>query len=50
VRPSRILILEAQVPFVHGGAEILVRQLAAALTERGYEAGVVSAPFQDHRT
>jgi glycosyltransferase involved in cell wall biosynthesis len=48
VRPSRILILEAQVPFVHGGAEILVRQLAAALTERGHEAGIVSVPFRDY--
>ena len=43
----RVLILEAQTPFVHGGAEILVRQLAAALRERGYETDTVSIPFRD---
>lgn len=43
----RILILEAQTPFVHGGAEILVRQLAGALRARGYDADVVSVPFKD---
>ena len=45
--PLRILILEAQVPFVHGGAEILVRELAAALTARGHRARIVSVPFTD---
>ena len=44
----RILILEAQVPFVHGGAEILVRELAAALSARGHEAEIVSVPFLDY--
>jgi glycosyltransferase involved in cell wall biosynthesis len=47
VTPLRILILEAQVPFVHGGAEILVRELAAALEARGHYAQVVSVPFTD---
>jgi glycosyltransferase involved in cell wall biosynthesis len=47
VSVRRVLILEAQTPFVHGGAEILVRQLAGALRERGYEADVVSIPFRD---
>lgn len=46
--PLRILILEAQVPFVHGGAEILVRELASALVARGHAAQVVSVPFVDH--
>ena len=46
--PLRILILEAQVPFVHGGAEILVRELEAALVARGHAAQVVSVPFTDH--
>lgn len=41
------MILEAQTPFVHGGAEILVRQLAGALRERGFEADIVSIPFRD---
>ena len=43
----RVLILEAQVPFVHGGAEILVRELTAALNARGHEAEIVSVPFRD---
>jgi glycosyltransferase involved in cell wall biosynthesis len=41
-------VLESQTPFVHGGAEILVRQLASALRARGYEADIVSIPFRDH--
>ena len=44
--PLRILILEAQVPFVHGGAEILVRQLHKAIAARGHLVEVVSVPFQ----
>ncbi len=44
---QRVLVLEAQVPFVHGGAEILVRQLVGALRERGFEAEIVSIPFRD---
>jgi glycosyltransferase involved in cell wall biosynthesis len=47
VSVRRVLILEAQTPFVHGGAEILVRQLAAALRDRGYDADIVSIPFRD---
>ena len=43
----KVLILEAQTPFVHGGAEILVRQLAGALRERGFEADIASIPFRD---
>jgi glycosyltransferase involved in cell wall biosynthesis len=48
VTPLRILILEAQVPFVHGGAEILVRELASALAARGHHAQVISVPFTDY--
>jgi glycosyltransferase involved in cell wall biosynthesis len=47
VTPLRILILEAQVPFVHGGAEILVRELASALATRGHDPQIVSVPFTD---
>jgi hypothetical protein len=43
---QRILVCEAQVPFVRGGAEILVRQLVDQLRGRGYEADVVSVPFK----
>lgn len=45
---SRILVLEAQTPFVHGGAEILVRQLTGALRTRGYDADIVSIPSRDY--
>jgi len=48
VTPLRILILEAQVPFVHGGAEILVRELAATLGAHGHDVQIVSVPFTDH--
>jgi glycosyltransferase involved in cell wall biosynthesis len=48
VTALRILILEAQVPFVHGGAEILVRELASALTARGHHAHIVAVPFLDY--
>ncbi|MSO29397.1 MAG: glycosyltransferase family 1 protein [Acidobacteria bacterium] len=45
----RVLVLESQTPFVHGGAEILVRELVIALRARGYEAETVSIPFRDDR-
>ncbi|MGH9308560.1 MAG: glycosyltransferase family 4 protein [Vicinamibacterales bacterium] len=41
-----ILVCEAQVPFVHGGAEVHVRQLMEQLRQRGYEAELVSIPFK----
>jgi glycosyltransferase involved in cell wall biosynthesis len=47
VKPLRVLILEAQVPFVHGGAEILVRELSRALVDRGHDPEIVSVPFTD---
>ena len=43
----RVLVLESQTPFVHGGAEILVRELVTALRARGYDAETVSIPFRD---
>jgi glycosyltransferase involved in cell wall biosynthesis len=43
----KVLVLESQTPFVHGGAEILARELLAALGARGYEADLVSIPFRD---
>jgi glycosyltransferase involved in cell wall biosynthesis len=42
----RILVCEAQVPFVHGGAEVHVRELVRELRARGYEAELVSVPFK----
>jgi glycosyltransferase involved in cell wall biosynthesis len=41
-----ILVCEAQVPFVHGGAEVHVRQLVQQLAQRGYEAELVSVTFK----
>jgi glycosyltransferase involved in cell wall biosynthesis len=41
-----ILVCEAQVPFVHGGAEMHARELVRALTARGYSAELVSVPFK----
>lgn len=40
-------MLESQTPFVHGGAEILARELLTALRGHGYEAELVSIPFRD---
>ena len=41
-----ILVCEAQVPFVHGGAEVHVRELTRELRSRGYDAELVSVPFK----
>jgi glycosyltransferase involved in cell wall biosynthesis len=41
-----ILVCEAQVPFVHGGAEVHVRELVRELRARGYQAELVSVPFK----
>ena len=44
--PRTILVLEAQVPFVQGGAEVHVRQLLRELRARGHQAELVSVPFK----
>ena len=41
-----VAVCEAQVPFVHGGAELHVRALVGELTRRGYRAERVSVPFK----
>jgi glycosyltransferase involved in cell wall biosynthesis len=41
-----ILVCEAQVPFVRGGAEYHVRALVDELRASGYEAELVSVPFK----
>jgi glycosyltransferase involved in cell wall biosynthesis len=43
-----VLVCAAQAPFVTGGAEILVRELAEHLTRRGFRTDVVSVPFHGH--
>ncbi len=45
---KRILICATQVPFVRGGAELLVEGLRDALRERGHNVDVVALPFQWH--
>ncbi len=41
-----VVVCEAQVPFVHGGAETHVRELTRELRSRGYDAELVSIPFK----
>jgi glycosyltransferase involved in cell wall biosynthesis len=41
----RIVVCEAQVPFVQGGAELHVRSLVEQLRRRGYETEKVALPF-----
>jgi hypothetical protein len=41
-----ILVCEAQVPFVRGGAEYHVRELVEQLRARGYDSELVSVPFK----
>ena len=43
---STVLVCEAQVPFVHGGAELHVRSLVKELRHRGYRADRASIPFK----
>jgi glycosyltransferase involved in cell wall biosynthesis len=43
-----VLVCTAQAPFVTGGAEILVRELAHHLDRRGFRSDVVSVPFHGH--
>jgi glycosyltransferase involved in cell wall biosynthesis len=40
-----VLVCAAQAPFLTGGAEILVRELAANLARRGFRVDVVAVPF-----
>jgi glycosyltransferase involved in cell wall biosynthesis len=42
---ARIVVAEAQVPFVQGGAELHVRSLIDELRRRGYDTEKVAIPF-----
>lgn len=46
----RVVVCEAQVPFIRGGAEYQVRSLVAALRDRGVETELVSVPFKWYPT
>ena len=43
---KKVAILHAQVPFVTGGAELMVHALKNNLTERGFEAEIIQLPFK----
>jgi glycosyltransferase involved in cell wall biosynthesis len=45
-RPLRIVVADAHVPFVQGGAELHVRSLVDELRRRGHEAERVALPFR----
>ncbi len=45
-KPMRIIICTAQVPFVRGGAELLVEGLRDALRARGHTVDIVSLPYR----
>lgn len=43
---KKIAVLHAQVPFVTGGAELMVKALKANLIQRGFDADIVEVPFK----
>ena len=43
---KRICILHAHIPFLYGGAEILVKGLSDNLIRRGFEAEIVQLPYK----
>lgn len=45
-KDKKILICNAQVPFVRGGAEIMIDNLYAELKKREYQVDVVQLPFR----
>lgn len=47
-RRKRIAVCAAQVPFVRGGAEVLVESLAQELRARHFDVDVVSLPFKEY--
>jgi len=42
----RIVVTHPQVPFAHGGAEVLAERLTQELNERGHHAALVTVPFK----
>ncbi len=41
-----VVVCEAQVPFIRGGADALSRELAREFRDRGYDTVLVSIPFK----
>jgi glycosyltransferase involved in cell wall biosynthesis len=46
LRPKRIIVADAHVPFVTGGAELHVRSLIDVLRHRGHDVDLVALPFR----
>lgn len=46
MKKKKIAVLHAQVPFMRGGAELMVENLTKELNKRNYEAELVSLPFK----
>jgi glycosyltransferase involved in cell wall biosynthesis len=46
LQPKRILVADAHVPFVTGGAELHVRSLIGVLRGRGHDVDLVALPFR----
>jgi len=42
----RVVVAHAQVPFAHGGAEVLAERLTAELNARDHQAALVTVPFK----
>lgn len=43
---KRIVVLHAQIPFEHGGAELMVEKLVQELKKRDYDTELISIPFR----
>ena len=46
MKKKRVAVLHAQIPFMRGGAELLVENLTKQLKIRGYDAEIISLPFK----
>lgn len=46
MRKKKIIVTHAHVPFVRGGAELLVESLSKQLNNRGFEAEIVQLPWK----
>lgn len=46
MKKKKIAVLHAQIPFVRGGAELLVENLTRQLINRGYDTEIIPMPFR----
>lgn len=46
MKKKKVVVLQSQVPFVRGGAELLVENLTKQLRQRNFDAEIVSIPFK----